>query len=83
MNDPIGLLAIRRSTSVKDKRFSHTDKFGVEVNRLVPARCFPETGHGGSVCPSPSRILLVSMAEEIPLRLLLVPYPTSLYTYHI
>lgn len=82
VDDPIGFLAVGSSTTVKDESLSHTDKFGVEVNGLVPARGFPETGHGGSVSPRPSRILFVFVAEEVPLLLLLVPYPTSLYTYN-
>lgn len=76
MHDPIGFLATGGSSLVEDKGLPHAHKFGLVIHRLVPS-C--KTCHGGSVrLRTGRRVLLVLVAEEVPIALLPVPNPTPL-----
>lgn len=79
MYDPICFLTGGSPSLVENQGLPHPDQPRFIVNCLVPSRCFPETGDSSSISPRPGRILLVLVAEKIPLLLLLVPHPTPLY----
>lgn len=78
VHNPISLLSIWSPSFVENKGFPHPDQFCLVVHWFVSTRCFPKPSHGGSVGPCPSRILLVFVAEEVPLVLLFIPDPASL-----
>lgn len=82
VHDPVGFLSIWSSPFVEDKSFPHSDQLGLIVHRFVPARRLPKTGHGSPVGPCPRRILLVFVAEEVPLVLLLIPDPAPICRLH-
>ena len=65
MHDPVGLLAVRRAAAVEDERLAHADG-AARLDALVAARGLPEAGLGGAVGAVARRILLVLMAEEVP-----------------
>ena len=69
VHDPIGLLAMGSSAGVEDEGFPHANPLGggAEVNGFVPPRRLPEPGPCGAVGPGSRRILLVLVAEEVPL----------------
>lgn len=81
MHDPVTLLSIGSPAFVENKSFPHSDQLGLIVHRFVPPRRLPKPGHGSSVGPRPRRILLILVAEEIPLILLLIPDPASICRY--
>lgn len=67
VHDPVGLLAVRGASSVKDECLSHPNSLAGEVDRLVPPRGLPKPSSSGSICASPSRIFFVLVTEKIPL----------------
>lgn len=67
MHDPIGLVAVRGASGVENEGFPHSYSPGAaDMDGLVPPRGLPETGRGGPVRARPSRVLLVLVAEEVP-----------------
>uniref|UniRef100_A0A0A9HT98 Uncharacterized protein n=1 Tax=Arundo donax TaxID=35708 RepID=A0A0A9HT98_ARUDO len=74
MHDPVGLVAIGSPALVVHQRLPHANQLPVlvSVDRLVPAGGFPKPGRRGPVRPSPGRVFLVLVAEEVPLVLLLI-----------
>lgn len=66
MHDPVRLLAMRGSAFVEDERLPHADPFEACVDDLVAPCGLPETGSRCPVGSGSSRILLVLVAEEIP-----------------
>jgi hypothetical protein len=66
VHDPVGLLAVRRAALVEDERLAHADAAGAGVDGLVAAGGLPEPGRRGAVRARPRRVLLVLVAEEVP-----------------
>ena len=67
VHDPVGLLAVRGAALVEDERLAHADAAGAgRIDGLVAARGLPEPGGGGAVRARPRRVLLVLVAEEVP-----------------
>ena len=67
VHDPVGLLAVRGAALVEDERLAHADAAGARgVDGLVAAGGLPEPGGGGAVRARPRRVLLVLVAEEVP-----------------
>jgi hypothetical protein len=82
MHDPIGFLAIGSSALVIHEGLPHANQAVLGIDRLVPPGRLPEPSCGCAVRPSPCRIFLVLVAEEVPIALLLLrPYPTFLCMY--
>jgi hypothetical protein len=71
VHDPVGLLAVGRAAAVEDERLPHPDEAVLGVDGLVPPRGLPEAGGGRPVGAGAGRVLLVLVAEEVPLVLLL------------
>ena len=78
MHYPVTFLAIWCASLVEDKGFPHANQLGLIIHCLVSASRFPKPRHCSSVSPRPRRILLILVAEEIPLILLLISDPASL-----
>jgi hypothetical protein len=74
VHDPVGLVAIGSSALVVHQRLPHAHQLPllVGVDGLVSAGCLPEPGGSGAVGPGARRVLLVLVAEEVPLVLLLL-----------
>jgi hypothetical protein len=66
VHDPVGLLAVRRAALVEDERLAHADALDGVVDGLVAAGGLPEPGGRGAVGARPRRVLLVLVAEEVP-----------------
>nr|ACN32055.1 unknown [Zea mays] len=68
VHDPVGLLPVRGAALVEDERLAHADAAGARrgVDGLVAAGGLPEPGGGGAVGARPRRVLLVLVAEEVP-----------------
>ena len=82
MHDPVGLLAVGRPADVEDEGLPHADAAGVgEEDGLVPPRRLPEPRRRRPVRPRPRRVLLVLVAEEVPLVLRPRPYPAPICIY--
>jgi hypothetical protein len=73
VHDPVGLVAVGRAAPVEDERLPHADEAALGVDGLVATRRLPESGGGRPVCAGARRVLLVLVAEEVPLVLLLRP----------
>jgi hypothetical protein len=71
---------VGRAPLVEDERLAHADAAGAGggVDGLVPSRGLPEPGGGGSVGASPRRVLLVLVAEQVPVVLRPRPDPAAL-----
>lgn len=78
MHDPVCLLAMRSTSNVKHQGLPHPYPAGSAevVNGLVPPRGLPKPHPCSPVRPCPRRVLLVLMAEEIPLVLATRPDST-------
>jgi hypothetical protein len=70
VHDPIRLLAVGGAAPVEDERLPHPDEAVLGVDGLVPPRRLPEAGGGRPVRARAGRVLLVLVAEEVPLVLL-------------
>lgn len=70
MHDPVRLLAVGSSALVENERLPHPDEVVLGVDGLVPPRRLPEAGGRRPVGASTRRVLLVLVAEEVPLVLL-------------
>jgi hypothetical protein len=66
VHDPVGLLAVRRAALVEDERLAHANALHGVVDGLVAAGGLPEARRRGAVRPRPRRVLLVLVAEEVP-----------------
>jgi hypothetical protein len=66
VHDPVGLLAVRGAALVEDKGLAHADALDGVVDGLVAAGGLPEPRRRGAVRPRPRRVLLVLVAEEVP-----------------
>ena len=66
VHDPVGLLSVRRAALVEDERLAHADALDSVVDGLVAAGGLPESGCRGAVRARPRRVLLVLVAEEVP-----------------
>lgn len=66
MHDPIGFLAMRCTAFVEDQGLPHSDPLAVAVYDLVPAGGLPESCGRGAVGPGSGGVLLVFVAEEVP-----------------
>ena len=66
VHDPIRLLAVGRPAFVEDEGLSHADPLAAGVDHLVAAGGLPEPGGRGTVGPRAGRVLLVLVAEEVP-----------------
>jgi hypothetical protein len=71
VHDPVGLLSVGGAAPVEDERLPHPDEAVLGVDGLVPPRRLPEAGGGRPVGARARRVLLVLVAEEVPLVLLL------------
>ena len=88
VHDPVALPAVGGPALVKHQRLPHADDDPAAAaapagpgarrrqHRLVPAGGLPESGRRGAVGPRPAGVLAVLVAEEVPLRRLLV-VPTA------
>lgn len=66
MHDPIRFLAVRGAALVENKGLPHPDSPGVAVDDFIAAGGLPEAGGGGAIGARPGGVLLVFVAEEIP-----------------
>lgn len=78
VHDPVGFLSIWCPPLVEYECFPHAYEFGLLIHRLVSSRRLPKPRHGSSVSPGPCWILLILVAEEIPLILFFITDPASL-----
>ena len=83
MHDPVSLLPVGGSSFVEHKRLPHSDEIVLVVDGLVPPGRLPEPHKRRPISPRARRVLLVLVAEEVPLGLLLIPYPTPLCTFKL
>lgn len=67
MHDPIRFLAMRGTAFVEYQSLSHSDPLPVAVYHFVTPGGLPEPCRRGAVRPRPRRILLVFVAEEVPI----------------
>ena len=80
VHDPVGLLAVRGAALVEDERLAHADALDGVVDGLVAAGGLPEADRRGAVRARPRRVLLVLVAEEVPVVLRPGPDLTFLCT---
>ena len=66
VEDPLCLLSARRAALVEDERLAHAEALDGVVDGLVAAGGLPEPGSRGAVRARPRRVLLVLVAEEVP-----------------
>ncbi|BAT03551.1 Os08g0116100, partial [Oryza sativa Japonica Group] len=66
VHDPVGLLAVGGAALVEDERLAHANAVDGVVDGLVAAGGLPEPGRRRPVRPRPRRVLLVLVAEEVP-----------------
>lgn len=66
MHDPIGFLTVRSSSFVEHECLPQSNPPDATADDLVTSGSFPEPGDRCPVCPSPSWVLLVLVAEEVP-----------------
>jgi hypothetical protein len=66
VHDPVGLVAVRRAAPVEDERLAHAHAPDGAVDGLVAAGGLPEAGGRSAVGARPRRVLLVLVAEEVP-----------------
>lgn len=66
MHDPVRFLAMRSSAFVENQSLPHSNPLAVAVNHLVTASGLPEPCSGGAIGACSGRILLVFVAEEVP-----------------
>jgi len=78
VHDPVRLPSIWRATLIEHQCLPHPYNFRFGKHSLVPPRRLPEPGTGCPISPSAARVLLVFMAEEVPLTLLLISKLASL-----
>jgi hypothetical protein len=81
VHDPVGLLAVRGPAGVEHQRLPQPDPraaAAAEEDGLVTAGGLPEAGRRGAVGPRPRRVLLVLVAEEVPLLLRPRPNPAPI-----
>jgi hypothetical protein len=71
VHDPVCPLAVGGAAPVEDERLPHPDEAVLGADGLVPASRLPEAGGGRPVGAGARRVLLVLVAEEVPLILLL------------
>lgn len=76
VHDPVRFLAIGCPSFVEDEGFPHADELCPVVHRLISSRRLPKPRHRRPVGPRPRRVLLIFVAEEIPLVLLFVSNST-------
>ena len=67
MHDPIRFLAMRGSSFVEDQGLPHSNPLPVAVYHLVTASGLPESRGGGSIGAGSGGVLLVFVAEEVPI----------------
>lgn len=82
VHDPVGLVAVGGAALVEDERLAHADAAGPGggVDGLVPAGGLPEPGGGGAVGARARRVLLVLVAEQVPVVLRAGADPAPLCT---
>jgi hypothetical protein len=79
MHDPIRFLAMRGTTFIENKSFSHSNPFSIAIYNFVTACGFPEACSRGAIGSRPGWILLVLVAEEVPIILWSCSYFAFLY----
>lgn len=67
MHDPIGFLTMRSSSFVEHECLPQSNPLDTITDDLVTSSSFPESSNCCSVCPGPGWILLVLVAEEVPI----------------
>ena len=67
MHNPIGFLSMWGSTLVENQRLPHSNSFKAAVDDLISSSGFPEPCCGGAVCSCPCGVLLIFVAEEVPI----------------
>ena len=80
MHYPVTLSSIGSSSLVEDESLPHSYELVLGNDGFVPASRFPKPRCCSSVCASACRILLILVAEEVPLALIFVAQPASIYT---
>lgn len=66
VHDPVGLLAVRSTAFIEDEGLAHTDPLAAGVYDLVTTGGLPESSSRSTVRSRACWILLVLVAEEIP-----------------
>jgi len=67
VHDPVRFLAMWGSSFVENQSLSHSNPLSVAVNDFVAAGGLPESGSGGAVGAGSCGVLLVFVAEEVPI----------------
>ena len=67
VHNPVGFLSMRSSAFVKDESLPHADPSAAARNRLVPSGGLPEPDSRRAVGASSGRVLLVLVAEKVPI----------------
>jgi hypothetical protein len=77
VHDPVGFLAVWRPADVEHQGLPQADPPGgvAEEDGLVSPSRLPEPRRRGAVRPCSRRVLLVLVAEEVPLVLMPGAYP--------
>lgn len=83
MHDPVRFLAIGCSSSIKHQCFPHPYEFGFIVHCFVSSSSLPKPCQGCPICSRPCRILLIFMAEEIPLVLFFISDPAFICSFQL
>ena len=79
VHNPVSLLAVGSPSDVEHQGLPQADPPGVaEEDGLVPPCRLPEPCRGGTVRPRPRWVLLVLVAEEVPLILRPRPDPAPI-----
>lgn len=81
MHDPVGFLAVGRPTPVEDEGLPHSDPPEIALDDLIAAGRLPETSRRCPIRSGPGRVLLVLVAEEVPVVLRRRPYLALLCTH--
>ncbi|PKA47980.1 hypothetical protein AXF42_Ash016327 [Apostasia shenzhenica] len=71
---PIRLSPVRRTALVEHQCLPHPNHFGLGEHGFISSGGLPESGGCCSVRPSSARVLLILVAEKVPLALLLTPH---------
>jgi len=81
VHDPIRLLAMGRPAFVEDEGLAHADPLAAGIDDFVAASGLPEASGRGTVGPRAGGVLLVLVAEEVPVILWCRSNPALLCMY--
>jgi len=79
MHDPVRFLAMWGSSFVENQSLSHANPLSVAVYDFVTASGLPESRSSGAIGASSCGVLLVFVAEEVPIILRSGSYFAFLY----